>query len=148
MLANRSIPSVTVIPELAYADVSQAVAWLRAAFGFAERLRIGNHRVQLTYGAGAVVARDGGSAPRDAPSAAAADHSIMVRVEDADAHHARAVAAGARILQPPTDHPFGERQYSALDIGGHAWTFTQSIADVDPASWGGELVADPGVGAS
>ncbi|HET7461838.1 MAG TPA: VOC family protein, partial [Longimicrobium sp.] len=104
MLANRSIPDVAVIPVLAYADVAEAAAWLCRAFGFSERVRIGNHRVQLTYGAGAVVARDGGSAPRgDAP---AADHSVMVRVDDADAHHARAVAAGARILQPPADHPF------------------------------------------
>jgi len=141
MLANRSIPDVTVIPVLAYADVAEAAAWLCRAFGFAERLRIGDHRVQLTLGAGAVVARDGGSASGDA---AGADHSVMVRVEDVDAHHARAVAAGVRILQPPTDHPFGERQYSALDVGGHAWTFTQSIADVDPADWGGVLVSKGG----
>jgi uncharacterized glyoxalase superfamily protein PhnB len=62
-----------------------------------------------------------------------------VRVEDADAHHDRAVDAGARITSPPTDYPYGERQYSAEDPGGHLWTFSQSIADVDPADWGGEL---------
>ena len=45
--------------------------------------------------------------------------------------------AGAQILRPPADHPFGERQYTAVDIGGHRWTFSQTIADVDPASWGG-----------
>jgi len=39
-------------------------------------------------------------------------------------------------LAPPTDYPYGERQYSAEDLGGHRWTFSQSIADVDPASWG------------
>jgi uncharacterized glyoxalase superfamily protein PhnB len=44
---------------------------------------------------------------------------------------------GAHILSPPTDYPYGERQYSAEDLGGHRWTFSQSIADVDPASWGG-----------
>ena len=53
----------------------------------------------------------------------------------------QASRAGARILSPPTDYPYGERQYTAEDIGGHTWTFSQSIADVDPASWGGELVA-------
>jgi uncharacterized glyoxalase superfamily protein PhnB len=63
-----------------------------------------------------------------------------VRVEDADAHHARAVAEGATILDQPTDHPYGERQYNAEDPGGHRWTFSQSIADVDPADWGGEVV--------
>jgi uncharacterized glyoxalase superfamily protein PhnB len=69
-----------------------------------------------------------------------AGHSIQVRVEDADAHHAAALAAGATVLDRPTDHPFGERQYTAIDPDGHAWTFSQSIADVDPASWGGTPV--------
>jgi uncharacterized glyoxalase superfamily protein PhnB len=64
------------------------------------------------------------------------DHSLLVRVDDADRHHDQARRAGARILKPPTDYPYGERQYTAEDIGGHRWTFTQSIADVDPASWG------------
>ena len=39
-----------MIPELAYPDVRAAVDWLVRAFGFVERLRIGNHRAQLTFG--------------------------------------------------------------------------------------------------
>ncbi|AHG92853.1 Glyoxalase-like domain protein (plasmid) [Gemmatirosa kalamazoonensis] len=65
---------------------------------------------------------------------------MLVRVEDADAHCARAAAAGAEILQPPTTFPFGERQYHARDLGGHRWTFSATVADVDPATWGGELL--------
>jgi uncharacterized glyoxalase superfamily protein PhnB len=61
---------------------------------------------------------------------------VLVRVDDADAHHERAARAGARILDLPTDYPYGERQYNAEDLGGHRWTFSQSIADVDPSSWG------------
>lgn len=38
------------------------------------------------------------------------------------------------------DHPYGERQYVAEDPGGHRWTFSQSLVDVDPASWGGTPV--------
>ena len=72
MIENRSVPSATVIPELAYPDVGVACDWLCRAFGFRERLRIGNHRAQLTY----------------------------------------------------------------------RWTFSQSIADVDPAEWGGKLLAE------
>jgi uncharacterized glyoxalase superfamily protein PhnB len=138
MISNRSIPDAVIIPVLAYADVHVAAAWLCEAFGFTERLRIGDHRVQLTLGTGAVVAAQRDAAP--AREGADASHSVMVRVDDADAHCARAGAAGARIVQPPTDHPYGERQYGAVDPGGHSWTFTQSIADVDPASWGGVLV--------
>ena len=63
----------------------------------------------------------------------------MIRVADVDAHCARARTHGARIVNPPTDYPYGERQYTALDPSGRAWTFSQSIADVDPASWGGDF---------
>jgi hypothetical protein len=48
MKASRSIPAATVIPVLIYPDVREAVAGLSAAFGFAERVRIGeSHRAQL-----------------------------------------------------------------------------------------------------
>lgn len=47
--------------------------------------------------------------------------------------------APRRILRPPTDYPYGERQYTAADPAGHVWTFSQTLADVDPASWGGTL---------
>jgi len=53
MKKNRSIPDASVIPVLIYPDVREAVAWLTRAFGFAERLRIGeNHRSQLRFGEG------------------------------------------------------------------------------------------------
>jgi len=59
MKPNRSIPSATVIPVLIYPDVREAVDWLSAAFGFAERLQIGdNHRSQLSFGDGAVIVAD------------------------------------------------------------------------------------------
>jgi len=131
VVRNRSFPPGTVIPELAYADVVKASAWLCEAFGFRERLRIGTHRVQLVFGDAAIVAIEGGTAE------GGSTHGVLVHVDDADAHHERAKRAGAQILRPPADHPFGERQYTAVDIGGHRWTFSQTIADVDPASWGG-----------
>jgi uncharacterized glyoxalase superfamily protein PhnB len=130
MIANRSSPSAVVIPVLAYKDVAEASDWLCRAFGFRERLRIGDHRVQLVYGDGAIILT-----ARPAPPDKAT-HAVHVRVADADRHHEQALRSGARILQPPADYPYGERQYSAEDPGGHLWTFSQSIADVDPASWG------------
>jgi hypothetical protein len=44
-----------------------------------------------------------------------------------------------RTVSPPTDYRYGEGQYSVADIGGHLWTFSQTIADVDPKVWGGIL---------
>jgi uncharacterized glyoxalase superfamily protein PhnB len=134
MRVNRSIPAATVIPVLIYEDVPAAVEWLTRAFGLVERLRIADHRSQLSLGNGAMVAAHGQPVKEATPS-----HSMLVRVEDADAHCATARAAGARIVRAPADHPYGERQYTALDIGGHAWTFSQTIADVAPEDWGGEL---------
>ena len=58
-LANRSIPRCTVIPELAYPDVGNAVTWLCDAFGFTLRPRIANHRAQLNVSDGAVVVKEG-----------------------------------------------------------------------------------------
>ena len=135
MLSNRSIPSATVIPVLAYPDVNQAAAWLCDAFGFSVRLRIGNHRVQLNVGNGAVIVRE--MRPNEAKAVAGMGFSVTVRVEDADAHCQRARAHWARITQDPATHPYGERQYNAEDFAGHSWTFSQSVADVHPQDWGG-----------
>ena len=143
MLMNRSIPDAAIIPVLRYPDVPAAAAWLREAFGFSERLRIADHRVQMTFGSGALVVAEGPSSatPPSDPVASKA-HSVMVRVADLELHHERAQRAGARIERPPADYPYGERQYTAIDPWGGVWTFSQSIADVDPAEWGGTLVSD------
>jgi uncharacterized glyoxalase superfamily protein PhnB len=140
MKQNRSIPPSTVIPVLIYPDVRQAVAWLCAAFGFVERLRIGeNHRSQLVFGDGAVIVGEVGG-DRRLPRAGEVTHSVTVRVDDARAHCERARAQGARILMEPTDFEFGERQYNVEDLAGHQWTFSETLADVAPETWGGTPV--------
>jgi uncharacterized glyoxalase superfamily protein PhnB len=144
MLVNRSMPAATIIPVLVYPDLAEAVTWLCQAFGFVERLRIGSHRAQLSLGTGAIVV-----VQRDPPAAstgnepAAQMQAIMVRVEAVDLHYGRAQRHGVRVGPPPTDFPYGERQYSAVDLGGHVWTFSQSVADVEPGAWGGTVVGDP-----
>ncbi len=141
MKTNRSIPPSTVIPVLIYPDVREAVAWLSAAFGFVERVRIGeNHRAQLKVGDGAVIVADV-RGDRRPPRPGEVTHSVTVRVEDARAHCERARENGARILMEPTDFEFGERQYNAEDPFGHQWTFSETLADVAPEEWGGESVS-------
>ena len=61
---------------------------------------------------------------------------MHITVDDADRHFERARASGARIIKAPETIPFGERQYTAADPGGHWWTFSQHVADVAPADWG------------
>ena len=135
MLSNRSMPPGTFIPELGYPDVLEAAKWLSTAFGFSERLRIGTHRVQLTFGEGSVVAVQAHVAESASQEKS---HRVMVRVNDIDRHFEQAIRSGAIVHAPPTTHPFGERQYTVEDFAGHMWTFSESISDVDPQEWGGE----------
>ncbi len=131
-MQNRSMPSGDVIPEIPYRNIAEAVVWLSGAFGFKERLRIADHRAQVSVGTGSFVAVQGNSEAGKA--------STMIRVSDIDSHYGTAVAFGARVFGPPETYPYGERQYSAEDLAGHRWVFSQSVADVDPADWGGKLV--------
>jgi uncharacterized glyoxalase superfamily protein PhnB len=143
MKLNRSIPSSTVIPVLVYPDVRAAVAWLEGAFGFAERVRIGeDHRAQLSVGDAAVIVGDVRHERRP-PRPGEVTHSVVVRVDDVRAHCERARGHGARIVMEPTDFEYGERQYTAEDLAGHQWTFSETLADVAPEAWGGISVAQP-----
>ena len=141
MLSNRSIPQATVIPVLVYPDVRAAVDWLSTAFGFREQVRIGDgHRSQLRVGddGGVIVADAHGQ--QQAPAPGAVTHVIKVRVPDVDAQLERARAAGARVLQEPTEFPYGERECTVEDLAGHRWQLTQTVRDVAPEEWGGETV--------
>ena len=141
-LSNRSAPPVTVTPVLTYPDVRAAVVWLESAFGFEERVRIGDaHRAQLRVGSdGAVVLTDTGS-DRRAPSGDGVTHLLKVRVPDVDEAFSRAQAAGARVVEDLKTYEYGERSGIVEDIGGHRWELTQTVRDVAPEEWGGVTVA-------
>ena len=139
MLISRTTGSASVVPELVYDDVPAAIDWLCQTFGFTELWRAGGHRARLAFGNGIVIVADADAQyGRTLPGGGGShSHAVVVKVGDVDAHHDRARDAGACILSAPTDFPYGERQYSALDLAGHRWTFTQTIADVAPEDWGG-----------
>ena len=141
MPTNRSAPPATVTPVLVYPDVRAAVAWLEAALGFEERVRIGDaHRAQLSVGSdGAVVVADVGG-ERVAPSGSGHSHLIKVRVPDVDAAFARAREHGARVVEELTTWEYGERSGVVEDLGGHRWELTQTVRDVEPGEWGGTTV--------
>jgi uncharacterized glyoxalase superfamily protein PhnB len=130
---NRSVPPCPVIPVLRYPDPSFAAEWLGKAFGFTPRLRIANHRIQMRAGEGCLTIAEGDVVPNHSAT-------VQVRIEDARAHCERARAAGATILTEPVDHFYGERQYNAEDFHGHQWDFTETLADIEPESWGGVSV--------
>ena len=160
MTDNRSAPPGPVVPGRFYDDVGAAIEWLGAAFGFVEIYRYGRpDRPQgafLSTGNGGSVSLSisrVGQSPtwnddaelRPPRPGEPISSGITVRVDDIDAHYERAQRFGAQVLHPPTSYPFGERQYTAVDLAGHRWGFTQSVADVDPSEWGATTPNDSGV---
>jgi uncharacterized glyoxalase superfamily protein PhnB len=142
VLTNRSAPPATVTPVLIYPDVRAAVAWLASAFGFEERVRIGEaHRAQLRVGTdGAIVVADVRT-DQVPPADGLVTHLVKVRVADVDAAFARARDFGARVRQEPTTYEYGERSCVLEDLAGHRWELTQTVRDVEPEEWGGISVA-------
>ena len=132
-----------IVPMVAYEDTAAAIEWLTAAFGFSEHGRryvmddgtIGHAELELD---GEIVMlatpnRDYESPRRHRETCAAAHRwldnpwvvdGVLVLVDDLDAHHAAAVAAGANVIRPLEDGPAG-RLYTAEDLDGHRWMFQQ-----------------------
>lgn len=124
----------SVIPTVRYRDVPAAIEWLCNALGFEEHRIVtdktgGVRFAQLTFGSGMVMV---------APIQESAFGRLMVQpseiggvetqicylfVEDANAHHARAKAAGAEIVLDMEDEANGGRGYSCRDPEGHIWNF-------------------------
>jgi uncharacterized glyoxalase superfamily protein PhnB len=142
MKNNRSVPPATVVPVLVYPDVRAAVAFLSAAFGFAERTRIGeSHRAQLAVGDdGAVIVADVGGERRP-PQPGGVTLVVRVRVADVDAAFARARDHGAVVLEAPVDREYGERDCTLEDLAGYRWQLAEAVADVAPEEFGCETVS-------
>jgi uncharacterized glyoxalase superfamily protein PhnB len=130
---------------IAYEDTAVAIDWLTEAFGFCEHGRryvmddgtIGHAELEL---GGEVVMlatpnREYQSPKRHRESCEAARRwldnpwvidGVLVTVDDLDAHHERAVAAGANVIRGPEEGPAG-RLYTAEDIEGHRWMFGERL---------------------
>lgn len=136
-MQNRTMPSNSIIPVLGYTNFDEALDWLCDTFGFTLRWKVSDHRAQLTYRYGTLAIRNMGAAQPGKNDKFQVAYHMLVRVPDLELHYQYSLEKGVNILQHPTDYPYGERQYVAEDIGGHHWTFSQSIADVLPEDWGG-----------
>jgi uncharacterized glyoxalase superfamily protein PhnB len=136
----------TIVPFIAYEDAAAAIDWLTDAFGFREntaaRYMDGDTvtHAEMDVGDGSVVYLASPSPDYQSPRrhretcAAAARWSDnpwvidghLIHVDDVDAHHAQARAAGALILREPENaEAAGARLYSAEDLEGHRWMFEQ-----------------------
>jgi len=134
MPSNPKNTTSTVIPAMRYRDANAAIEWLCNAFGFERHLVVPGENgtvahAQLSFGNGMIML---GSAREDEfgqwvkpprETGGIGTQSAYVIVEDADAHYARAKAAGAEIVMEVEDQDYGGRLYSCLDPEGHLWSF-------------------------
>jgi PhnB protein len=108
----------SLIPYVVAERVSDLLDFVKRAFGAVETLR-------TTGSAGGVHAEvrigDSRLMMGGLPGRAGMPIALHLYVEDADAVHARAVAAGARTLHGPVDQPYGDREASVADPFGNHW---------------------------
>jgi uncharacterized glyoxalase superfamily protein PhnB len=114
-----------IIPALRYKDAKGAIDFLERAFGFDRKAVHENDdgtigHAELTHGRGMVMI---GTAGKGDPQFDTGHASIYVIVDDPDALHERAKAAGAEISRSLEDTDYGSREFSAKDPEGNAWSF-------------------------
>jgi uncharacterized glyoxalase superfamily protein PhnB len=120
-----------IFPSVRYHDAEAALAWLGRAFGFEEKVvyRGADGTIQhaeLRLGAGLIMFGRGGQdgwLGGEAPDALTSTVGAYIVIPDPDAHQARAVAAGARVVRELEDTSYGSREYSARDLEGNLWSF-------------------------
>jgi uncharacterized glyoxalase superfamily protein PhnB len=131
---------------LFYEDPATAIDWLCNAFGFKCRMKVDGAEGQIVHSelvldGGVIMVAGTKSAHRPEVTytrsprqlGGANTQTMMVYVDDADAHCAHARAAGATIVHEPQTTDYGEgywadRSYQAMDPEGHNWWFAQRIS--------------------
>jgi len=123
---------VNCIAFMRYEDAATAIDWLERAFGF-ERSEVhegpngGVAHAELTFGDGMVMLSTAGEnrlGLKTARELGAVNQGVYVIVDDGiEAHHERALAAGAEVLQGLEDTDYGSRNYTVRDPEGNVWSF-------------------------
>jgi uncharacterized glyoxalase superfamily protein PhnB len=141
-MRNRSVPSDSVVPHIVYHDPVEACEWLSRVFGFREYFHYGKpvSGVQVLFGQVCLMlhrAKEGSFSPAELGYGT---QTLTLIVEDVDAHYAKSVAEGARIVEELHETIYGERQYGVEDLAGHRWIFSAHARDADPAEWGATVI--------
>lgn len=136
-----------VTPYVSYRDPQAAYAWLEAAFGLEPRLYVTDDtgelvHAEMTFRGQTLGVSRAWSDRHATPGEIQGRNTQTVHLQltgDIDAHHARAVAAGAEIVRPLETQAYGDRTYLALDPEGHVWSFGQTVAPMSPDEWDAQL---------
>ena len=118
--------SIMIIPSFRYDDARAAIAFLKDAFGFEEHAIHADdtgvvQHAELKLGESYIML--GQTRDENRERVPAGPSSVYVVLDDPDAHHARAAAAGAEIVEEPTDREYRSREYAARDPAGNVWWF-------------------------
>ena len=119
-----------IFPTFRYRDAPRMIDWLVKAFGFHVRTRHADEsggiaHAELVLGTSMIMlgsARDDAYGAMVGAPAKNGGQSIYIAVEDADGAHATASAAGAIILEGPTNRDYGSREFICRDPEGNVWT--------------------------
>lgn len=132
--ASSPLPAPNLMPLMRYRDLAEAMIWLERAFGFEKQIAVSDNDGAAIYGQmtyrgslmmmGAVRDTDLDKLMRQPDEVGDVEtQSCYIVVEDADAHYARAVEAGAEIVLEIKSDGLGRRGYSCRDPQGHIWNF-------------------------
>jgi uncharacterized glyoxalase superfamily protein PhnB len=129
----------TLTPHLVYAGASDAIGFLKSAFGAVELSRLEGPggkimNAQLRIGNSMLMVVDefpdwGSFGPKALKGTPVTVHLF---VEDVDAVVARAVAAGATVTMPVADMFWGDRYGVLQDPFGHQWSVATHQRDLSP----------------
>lgn len=120
----RPTAMASIVPYFSYVDAATAVAWLESAFGLEPTVVVPDEdgvvvHAEMRHRGAYIMLGQVDHRPAGQP----AGPGVYLVVEDVDAHHERARSAGADIVYPPEDTPFGTRRYRARDVEGYEWSF-------------------------
>jgi uncharacterized glyoxalase superfamily protein PhnB len=116
---------MSVYPTIRYRDARAAIHFLVDALGFTEKSVMSTEDGRISH---AELGWDGGVIMLGQKSAEPGTYDterccIYLALDDPDAHHAKAVAAGAEVVMELTDQPYGSREYAVRDPEGNTWCF-------------------------
>ncbi len=148
MVQNPPEGTQRILPYLNYADPKPVIEFLINAFGFEQGLlldmpdgSVGHCELQMN-GETLMLSSEFPEGGLSSPKSLGGVHAtVLVYVDDVDAHFEHARAAGAEIVEEPTDQFYGDRTYRALDPEGVGWEFHQHVRDVTPEEMAAALAS-------
>jgi uncharacterized glyoxalase superfamily protein PhnB len=144
MLNNRSVPTNTLLPHVAYRDVAQAIAWLARVFGFVEHYRYGDPQApsgaQMHFGDAWIMVHGAREHTKSPAVTGGGTQMLTIFVDDVERQYAKVKAAGAIIWEELQTTIYGEKQFGVEDLDGHHWLFSQHALDISPEEWGATVV--------